>query len=102
MNRPHGHRTCRRPPPPFHSPAGAAPAPPAAELRSLGVARVFQVNKDKYMNITTHHNASSRMKPVRYAILLPTAAAVLLVAFGFYTGEPVFFLKWFFGLQADD
>jgi len=35
-NRLRGHRTCGRPPPPFHPPAGAAPAPPVAEL---GVVR---------------------------------------------------------------
>ena len=32
-----GHGTCDRPPPPFHPPAGAAPAPPVAELGSLAV-----------------------------------------------------------------
>ncbi len=31
-NRLRGHGTCGRPPPPFHPPAGAAPAPPVAEL----------------------------------------------------------------------
>jgi hypothetical protein len=35
-NRLRGHGTCGRPPPPFHPPAGAAPAPPVAEL---GVVR---------------------------------------------------------------
>jgi hypothetical protein len=44
----------------------------------------------------------SRMKPVKYSALFLIVAAVLLVAFGCYTGEPIFFLKWFFGLQADD
>lgn len=42
------------------------------------------------------------MKPAKYIVLGLSVAAVLLVAFAFYTGEPVFFLKWFFGLQADD
>jgi hypothetical protein len=35
-NRLRGHGTCGRPPPPCHPPAGAAPAPPVAEL---GVVR---------------------------------------------------------------
>jgi hypothetical protein len=35
-NRLRGHGTCGRPPPPFRPPAGAAPAPPVAEL---GVVR---------------------------------------------------------------
>jgi len=54
------------------------------------------------MNIAEQHNASNWKKAARFAILFLIAAALLLVAFGFYTGEPVWFLKWFVGLQADD
>ncbi len=54
------------------------------------------------MNITTHHNSSLWPRRAKYAILVMAVAALGLVAFGFYTGQPVFFLKWFFGLQADD
>ena len=46
--------------------------------------------------------AKARMNSVKYAGLFLAAAAVLLIAFAFYTGEPVFFLKWILGLQADD
>lgn len=42
------------------------------------------------------------MKPAKYTVLALSVAVVLLVAFAFYTGDPAFFLKWFFGLQADD
>jgi hypothetical protein len=54
------------------------------------------------MNIASHDHASGRKKLATFAMLFLMAAALLLVAFAFYTGEPVFFLKWFFGLQADD
>jgi hypothetical protein len=27
---------------------------------------------------------------------------LILTAIGIYTGDAIFFLKWFFGLQADD
>lgn len=46
--------------------------------------------------------AKVRMSPAKYILLGLGVAAALLIAFGFYTGEPAFFLKWFFGLQADD
>jgi len=47
--------------------------------------------------------ARARMTPAKYIVLVPGVAAVLLVAFAFlFTSEPVFFLRWFFGLQADD
>lgn len=42
------------------------------------------------------------MRRAKFAILFLTVAVLVLVAFGFATGDPVFFLKWFFGLQADD
>jgi hypothetical protein len=44
------------------------------------------------------------LKPAQYVMLCLAAAVVLLLAFAFlFTGgQPVFFLKWFFGLQADD
>ena len=40
----------------------------------------------------------------RLRLILGGALLVLmaLVAFGIYTGEPVFFFKWLVGLQADD
>jgi hypothetical protein len=39
----------------------------------------------------------------KYIALGLGVAATLLVAYAFlFTSEPVFFLKWFFGLQADD
>lgn len=54
------------------------------------------------MNTTTHQNTSHWPRRAKYAILVMAVAALALVAFGYYTGQPVFFLKWFFGLQADD
>ncbi len=35
-------------------------------------------------------------------MLLLAVAALALTGFGFFTGHPHFFLKWLFGLQADD
>lgn len=37
-----------------------------------------------------------------YPILVIAVAALALVGFAFYMGDPVWFLKWFFGLRADD
>lgn len=37
----------------------------------------------------------------RDAALFLCLATFALLAFAFYTGEPGFFLKWFFGLQSD-
>lgn len=37
----------------------------------------------------------------RDAALFLFLATLALLAFAYYTGEPGFFLKWFFGLQAD-
>jgi hypothetical protein len=54
------------------------------------------------MNITTHQNTSPWPGRAKHVTLLITVAALALFAFGFYTGHPVSFLKWFFGLQADD
>ncbi len=54
------------------------------------------------MNITKPKNICHWPKTAKYTILLMTIAALGLVAFGVYTGQPVFFLKWFFGLQPDD
>ena len=46
--------------------------------------------------------ARNRMTPARYVVLGLGMAVVVLLAIAFYGGEPIFFLKWFFGLQADD
>lgn len=54
------------------------------------------------MNTTTHQNTSHWRRRAKFSILVMALAALAVVAFGFYTGQPVFFLKWFFGLQADD
>jgi hypothetical protein len=37
-----------------------------------------------------------------YPTLVIAVAALALVGFAFSMGDPVWFLKWFFGLQADD
>jgi hypothetical protein len=42
------------------------------------------------------------MKSAKYAVPCLIVVAVLLVAFGYYVNEPVYGLKVFFGLQADD
>jgi hypothetical protein len=54
------------------------------------------------MKSTTPENPSHWPGKIRRAIVVLAFAATALVAFRFYTGQPVFFLKWFFGLQADD
>jgi hypothetical protein len=46
--------------------------------------------------------AKVRLSPAKYILLGLSVAAAFLIAFAFYTGEPVFFLKWLLGLQADD
>jgi hypothetical protein len=56
----------------------------------------------RIMNITTHQNTPLWPGRAKHVTLLITVAALVLLAFGFYTGHPVSFLKWFFGLQADD
>jgi Tfp pilus assembly protein PilO len=54
------------------------------------------------MNLTIPQNIAHWPRRAKYVVSLIVVAAMALVAFGFYTGDPVFFLKWFFGLQADD
>jgi hypothetical protein len=42
----------------------------------------------------------------KISVLLPVVMLagifLILTAIGIYTGDAIFFLKWFFGLQADD
>lgn len=47
----------------------------------------------------TTSTASDTAKGVAVVIAI---AAIGLMAFGCYMGDPIFFLKWIFGLQADD
>lgn len=54
------------------------------------------------MNEATHNMISPWPRRAGFALRIAAVALLALVAFGFYTGDPVFFLKWFFGLQADD
>ena len=54
------------------------------------------------MNDATHPMISPWPRRAGFALKIAAVALLALVAFGFYTGDPVFFLKWFFGLQADD
>ena len=54
------------------------------------------------MNLTIPQKRSLCALSVKYAFLFMATAALALIAFGCCTGHPVFFLKWFFGLQADD
>jgi hypothetical protein len=43
------------------------------------------------------------LKQVKLAVLCVGIAILLLIAYAFlFTREPMFVLKWFFGLQADD
>lgn len=53
-------------------------------------------------NAMNQNISLGRMTPWKVAALSILVIALGLVAFGCYTGQPVFFLKWFFGLQADD
>ena len=45
---------------------------------------------------------SLRLTPAKYVLLGLGLVVVVLLSIAFYTGQPMFFLKWFFGLQADD
>lgn len=54
------------------------------------------------MNIAPEQKRSRWLRIAKYVIPFLAVAALILVAIGFYFGEPVFFLQWFFGLKADD
>lgn len=41
-------------------------------------------------------------KRLQYLALTLSVAFLGLVSFGIYTGQPIWFLKWFFGLVEDD
>ena len=41
-------------------------------------------------------------KPLKYIALTLGFAFLGLVCIGIYWGDPIHFLKWFFGLVADD
>lgn len=56
-------------------------------------------NSNPSMLVKPHHPLHKRLK---YLAITLSVAFLGLVSFGIYTGQPVWFLKWFFGLVADD
>jgi hypothetical protein len=48
------------------------------------------------------NHQSSWLGRAKNPILVIAVAGLALVGFACCTGDPVWFLKWFFGLQADD
>ena len=51
------------------------------------------------MLVKPHHPMRKRLK---YLAITLGIAFLGLVCFGIYHGQPIWFLKWFFGLVADD
>ncbi|MES2708355.1 MAG: hypothetical protein V4726_17300, partial [Verrucomicrobiota bacterium] len=74
---------------------------PACNIGELTVI-VRPIQLSPAMNILSVFHSSFRTRRIRLTVGALLAASSVLVAIGICLGDAGFFLRWFFGFQADD